>query len=134
MKILHKNFILNKIILIYHSEDRISLDFCHRPLIFMSFESEWRDDSNDINISDIKISALNLGQFLSKKFCSNFERSLLRVNLKFKSNFGISKFPKVLGIKQKKELSVFNNFEESYGKKKKWRKFAAPCTSVLIRN
>jgi len=45
---------------------------------------------------------LNLGQFLSKKFCSNFEGSLLRVNLKLKSNFGISKFPKVLGIKQKK--------------------------------
>ena len=50
----------------------------------------------------------------------------------FDCNFGIDKLPKVLWIQQKKELSIFVEFEESYSENKAFAQFAAPCINYLF--
>ena len=42
------------------------------------------------------------------------------------------KFAQSIGNKIKKELAIFVDFEESYGKNKRGGKFAAPCINLAF--
>ena len=94
----HSIVVFTKIIFIEHSEDRISVHLRNSCQILTSFESDWRADFNDINISKIKIIALNPDRLLSKKFCSNFERKLNKLNYEIQIQFWYQKNLRVLGI------------------------------------